>query len=362
MSTGRQNGWQGAEDERWGVFAEEGIRTRWLKPLVRALDEDFEEQSFGYRQLLSIADDYERAVVSELISRSAMGLADNLLEARLAQRAFEELMPPDGLRMPVRETLRQHIRDGAWADMHLAAFVWALESGFDCLAAVAMGVLRVPKPLSRAQLSQFNDLPNLTPSTHDLVRAWRDWSKLLSFHEAAPPAGWREWLNSMRNLHAHRAHQSRVLIQRTIEPGDPQVLFVSKTPDADMMAAARFNQHLRRRPRLADMEDYVLSPTVDDLWIDEPAQVTLAGVFDAANEFVEDAAHFLLAWWRYAEKWSSTSFPPPRQAWKPTQALGRSFGGAAPSGRRFQAARGEAHPNLNRRLAVAHKLRVRATA
>lgn len=148
MSSSTQNGWQGAEDERWEVFAEENIRTRHLKPLVRALDQDFEESSFGYRQLLTIPDDYERAVVSELISRSAMGLADNLLEARLAERAFDALIPADGLRMPTMETVREHIRNGAWADMHLAAFVRALESAFDCLAAVVMGVLRVPQNVS----------------------------------------------------------------------------------------------------------------------------------------------------------------------------------------------------------------------
>jgi hypothetical protein len=28
----------------------------------------------------------------------------------------------------------------------------------------------------------------------------------------------------------------------------------------------------------------------------------VGGVFDAANEFIEEAAHFLLAWWRYANK------------------------------------------------------------
>lgn len=269
-------------------------------------------------------------------------------------------MPPDGLRMPTEETAREHIRDGAWADIHLAAFVRALESSFDCLAAVAIGVLRIPMPIALAQLSQFKNLANLKPRTSEMARSWGHWGTLVNFHEAAPPNGWREWLNGMRNLYVHRAHQSRMLLQRTITPSEPRVLFVSETPEADMKRSARFDQHLRRRPRLADMEDYVLAPTVSDLWIDEPATVTLAGAFDAANEFVEDAAQFLLRWWEYAEKWGSTAFPPPRRAWKPAQALGPSFGGAAPSGTPFQAARSEGHPNLARRLQVAQELRKRA--
>jgi hypothetical protein len=153
--------WGGSEEERWAVFQEEGIRTSHLRPLVEQLDQDFEVASSGYAQFQTIADPYERAVVSELIGRSAMGLADNLLEARLAQHALAEMVPAEGLAMPTRKTARQHIRDGAWTDMHLAAFVRALESAFDCLAAVAMGVLRIPTPLAKAQLSQFRNLANL---------------------------------------------------------------------------------------------------------------------------------------------------------------------------------------------------------
>jgi hypothetical protein len=259
--------------------------------------------------------------------------------------------------MPTRKTARQHIRDGAWTDLHLAAFVRALESAFDCLAAVAMGVLRIPAPPSKAQLSQFRNLANLWPATPQLRRGWADWGRVLAHHETTPPNGWREWLTGMRNLHIHRAHQSRVLFQRRIAPCEKQQLVLSKTPEEDVMRAARFDHHLRRRPHLADMEDYVLTGKVNELWVQEPAAVTVGGVFDAGDLFIEDAAQFLLRWWRYAEKWSSTSFPPPRKAWRPQTTLGPSFGGAAPTGMPFELATGQAHPHLQRRLAVAQRLR-----
>jgi hypothetical protein len=105
------------------------------------------------------------------------------------------------------------------------------------------------------------------------------------------------------------------------------------------------------------MEDFVMAPTASDLWLDETAQTTLGGVFDAANEFIEEAAHFLVVWWRYAEKWSSSSFPPPVKAWRPASALGETFGGAAPASDKFQSDQGAGYPTLGERLAVAEELR-----
>jgi len=159
---------------------------------------------------------------------------------------------------------------GAWLDIHIATCVGTLESDFDCLAAVAIGILRIPVPIKSAQFSQFNNLPNLIPPSSEALRAWQDWETLLAHHLTTPPHGWREWLNGMRNLHLHRARQSRVMLQHTRQAGVPALLFKSRDPERDAATAARFLLHGRRRPRLADMEDWVLSPTVSDLWLNEP--------------------------------------------------------------------------------------------
>ncbi len=105
------------------------------------------------------------------------------------------------------------------------------------------------------------------------------------------------------------------------------------------------------------MEDFVLAPDPADLWLSEPAQVTVAGMFDAANEFIEDAAHFLLAWWRYADKWRPCFPPPAGGCWEPERALGPSFDGVAPRSEPFRAATGLGYPTLTRRLALAESLR-----
>lgn len=108
---------------------------------------------------------------------------------------------------------------------------------------------------------------------------------------------------------------------------------------------------------LADMEDFVLTPDPSTLWLGESITVTLAGVFDAANEFCEEASQFLLAWWRAAEQ-SPVSFPVPGgNAWAPAQKLRDSFAGVAPPSVPFRPATGTGYPSLARRLAVAQSLR-----
>jgi hypothetical protein len=190
-------------------------------------------------------------------------MADNLLEARIAQHELAALIGPAGLPMPTRATLRQHLRNGALIDMHLTTCVTALESSCDCLAALAIGVLRIPLPLKTAQFSQFNNLPNLVPLTPDLVRAWDDWQKLLDHHSTTPPAGWREWVTGMRNLHVHRARQGRVMLERRRKPGPP-ILVPERSAQEALQSVTRFDLHLRRRPHLADMEDLVLAPGLSD--------------------------------------------------------------------------------------------------
>lgn len=105
------------------------------------------------------------------------------------------------------------------------------------------------------------------------------------------------------------------------------------------------------------MEDFVLAPNPEDLWLAEPAEVTVAGVFDAANEFIEEAAHFLLAWWRYANKWRRCFPPPAGRSWEPEQKLGPTFAGVAPRTAPFRPSTGTGYPTLARRLGLAQSLR-----
>lgn len=350
---------RGAEEDRWTVFAEEAIRCRELRPLVETLDDDFDEVSGGYAQFAAIIDPYRRAVCSDLVGRSAQGVADNLLEARLSQHALEQLIGTDGRRMPTRETGRQHIRESAWIDLHLGAVVSALQAAFDCLAATAVGVLRLPVSLKRTQITQVIDLaqPQFKATTPELTRAWGDWTALVAHHKASPPSGWWQWLADMRHQRVHRARQNRVLVQRMRDQGEPQVVIFTEDPEALTVETARFDVHLRCRPQLADMEDFVLAPDPSALWLGEPISVTLAGVFDAANEFCEEASQFLLARWLDADK-SRQCFPPPGgEAWAPEQTIGDSFAGVAPPAVPFRPATGRGYPSLARRLAVAQSLR-----
>jgi hypothetical protein len=109
-------------------------------------------------------------------------------------------------------------------------------------------------------------------------------------------------------------------------------------------------------PNLPDMLDFISSPSTTDLWIDEPATTTLAGMFIAVNELVEEAAQLLASWWRYARKWPDV-FPPPAAKWALQSPPRPSFGGIAPRATPFPIGKSHVGPLQHERLALAEKLR-----
>lgn len=198
-----------AEGDRWSVLLEEGVRVVRLRHLVERLDADFDVDAGGHRQLRAINDPFELAVVSDLVARSAGGVAENLLEARVAQRDAEALMPAGGSKLTRRSSGREHVLRNARLDMAIGTLTACLSSAFDCIAACAIVVMRIAKPIKRAQLSQFADV-NITPPTSLGIERLADWRTLLDFHRHGPPTGWFDWLSGMRNLRVHRARQNRM--------------------------------------------------------------------------------------------------------------------------------------------------------
>ena len=82
------------------------------------------------------------------------------MEARLHQHQFEQLVPNDGIRFPAQTEQRATILDAReWTWRSAAAR--ALGSTLDCLAAVAIGVLRMPFSIQRAA---FADLTKTIPA------------------------------------------------------------------------------------------------------------------------------------------------------------------------------------------------------
>jgi hypothetical protein len=196
----------------------------------------------------------------------------------------------------------------------------------------------------------------LAKGTAEQQKAWGAITKLCELHRQKPPDGWLDWLNGMRNLNVHRARQVHILLQCLRDSGQPQMIVFAADPVDVAKRSARFDLHLRCRPQLPDMQDFIASPATGDLWINERATTTLPGIVIMVDELIEEAAHLLLAWWEYASKWSAT-FPPPPMAWLLDQPPWPSFDGVSPSATPFPVDVGLVGPHMEKRLRLAERLR-----
>jgi hypothetical protein len=131
----------------------------------------------------------------------------------------------------------------------------------------------------------------------------------------------------MRNLNVQRARQTHIQLQRIRDKHQPQAVVVTSELEEMLKSMARFDLHLRRRPSRPDMQDFITSPATTDLWINEQATTTLAGIFIGVNALIEEAAQLLASWWRYADKWSAV-FPPPVAKWIRSLRLGLALTGS----------------------------------
>ena len=348
-----------AEEARWDVLEDCGIETARLRPLVEQLDCNFFADDGGYRQLHAISDEEQRAVVSDQISQSIFAVSENLLEARLHQRQLEEIVGPEGVKFPDQAAAKDTVYRGAEMDMAITGCVRAMGSTLDCLAATAIGVMRIPSSITTAsfgRLATFTESKKAQGGTELQRRAWQDWTRLVAIHEALPPTGWFDWLLGMRNLNIHRGRQVHILLQRLKESDTPQMIVFDSDPVGLERQAARFDLYLRNRPDLPDMQDLISVSHDSDLWVYEAATITLPGIFKLVNNLVEEAAHFLLSWWNYAGR-KSAQFPPPAKEWNLGAATAAGFDGILGNQQRYPVAYGIASPRLAERLKLAQNLR-----
>jgi hypothetical protein len=351
----------GSDLVRRGLLDSLSIKSDHLLALANRLDADFTVADGGFAQFSTIGDEYDRAVISDQVATSAASVVTNLLEGRLHQQHIVDRIGSDGIRFPTSETAHQRLIDGVETEMDITGWGRALCSALDCLAGCAIGVLRIPSSLLKAQFSHLGNLSNqMGKATTAQQRAWQDLLDLVDSHRANFPTGWFEWVNGMRVLNVHRPRQVNVLLQRTIEPGEPQLAFVADDPAAAsevIKATARFDLHLRQRPQLSDMQDLIEAPRAHDIWIAEPAQTTMPGVFLAVNDLIEDTTKYLLDQWIAIEARLS-DFPPPISSWKPNRTIPAGFAGVTGITSGFTPAGGQmhTHPTLAKRLALAEQL------
>ena len=266
-----------------------------LEALTERLEANLSVNWWGYEQLGDISDEQQRAIVSDQILVTARAVAVNLREAADHQANVVALVGPNGRAMPdpARPEEYQQLYD---LDRELVGFLRAAGSLLDCLAAVAIGVLRLPFSIQRADAGDLARIAAQAQHADEpFVSVWARASDAVEKVRTGSPDGWFEWTIEMRNAVIHRARQLQIWLPRaTRHPGQSQFIVRTNQP---VRRLVRYSPHLRRRPWLPDLLALASARGAEDNWLAEPATVTLADTLSRLRDLAEGLAAVLLEVW-----------------------------------------------------------------
>jgi hypothetical protein len=263
-----------------------------LEALTGRLEASLSVEWWGYEQLADISDEQQRAIVSDQILVTARAVAVNLREAADHQANVVSLVGPNGRAMldPAQPEEYQQLYD---LDRELVGFFRAAGSLLDCLAALAIGALRLPFSIQRADAGDLGRIAAQAQRADEpLASVWTRASEAVERVRTGSPDGWLEWTIEMRNAVIHRARQLQTWLPRASrQAGQPQFIVRSNQP---VWRLVRYEPHPRRRPWLPDLLALASAQGAEDNWLAEPATVTLAGTLSRLLALVEGLAAVLL--------------------------------------------------------------------
>lgn len=303
-----------------------GVKLDASQALTTQLNADISADAWGYPQFDDIEDEQQRATVSDQIRSAGHGVAENLIEARLHEVEVRRIVGPNGVPMASNSaSLNDHLRNDH-LELHVVGFFRAFGSTLDCLAAVLIGALRVPQSLrlaDMARLSRFEstsagrDVPDDMPS--EQREAWEQLVQTLAAEREQASGGWYVWGLEMRNALLHRGRGVKGFMPR---PMSGRLAVVSSQNPASLR---RYDYYLRKRPWLPDIVQMARAQSPSEVWLHEPVQETLAGLFEHLNLMVERLAAWVHRRWR--EQREQRTLVSPVRAWRLTPRPDTSFAG-----------------------------------
>lgn len=231
----------------------------------------------------------------------------------------------------------------------------------DCIAGLCVLIIGIPLSVQRAEGSWLLRRPDGPAAPDSQEQAWAVVVETVSQDANAPQAGWLAWALENRNAVIHRGQLLRIWLNRLSprRPGDEQLLVTSSMPARYLM---RMEQHLRRRPWLPDMHALTSGGDIHDLWLAEPAQLTLVHLRRLVTALASRVGASLCDIWDLAMEnfeWPSTAWQLERRdaGWRIDSA--DQFGGFEPDYPVPPPSEIRMHADSAKRPALAEKLRAR---
>lgn len=265
-----------------------------LEALALRLGDDYQVVDCGFAQFADLADERQRAVVSDQLLSTTDAIAANGRDARGHARRVVELHGPNGRAMPDPEVPAE-LEQMHELDRETAGVFRAVGSELDCLAGAAIAVLRVPESIQRADAGALWRLEKLA-AQDGAPAAWQATAQTFCGHRG--DSGWLEWTIETRNAVVHRARQLHTWLPRGgREPGQQPILVRTDLP---VHRLVRFNLHLRRFPWLPDMRALSANRPATEQWVVEPASDTVTAIASRVDDLVEAVCAELLKVWAAA--------------------------------------------------------------
>jgi hypothetical protein len=293
------------------VASHYGLDLAALNGLERRIVDDYDPARWGIGRYASIDDVVDRAVASDLLISLCEGAKSALLHLVLASNRYDELLGPNGRTMPGPQTTLRDRIETAQMEAACTECFRALGSALDCLAGLSVLIAGIPLRVQRAEGSWLLRRPVGPPAPDSQETAWRSIATATAEEADIPEPGWLAWALETRNAVVHRGHLLRTWLTRPSEhrPGGPSFVVRTATPRQYLI---RMEEHLRRRPWLPDMHALIRGGDIHDLWIAEPAQLTLRHLQRRVTELMSRVSACLLEIWES----SMSGFEWPSAAWQ----------------------------------------------
>lgn len=265
------------------------------------------------------------ATVPGLLARARVHLLEVAHAAELLNAAPHCVVVQEGgtgepRQVPLRyESAAEHL-PSELEQLHIGGVVHALFSALDVVGAVIIGVAGLPRSILKADfgvaMSALENPKNALPGQRE---TWLQLHQEISA-ALATPADWHLWLGDLRNMVAHRA---KIPTLHLVLPNGRAAL-----SGGDIVRFVNIETRLPRQPARAFLQSLTANP--HEVYLDEPAVVTLTGVVDSTVRLVELVSDALAKLWERRRARDLQFDQPPEQWPKPEPAPARSFPGFAP--------------------------------
>jgi hypothetical protein len=181
-------------------------------------------------------------------------------------------------------------------ELHLCGFFRAIGSTLDCVGALIIGVLALPKyknkTLRNASIKSAQECLNAIvddgTSSSQIQIKFKDFFE--NVKKVSGPTHWLDWADQYRNMYVHRGR--RLVLSELV----PKEHLFFEPNNRFLIPRHKRITHLAKFPDRSDIEAFIKS---NEITLSEDAEITISGLFKSCRSFCEEISAELLSIWHF---------------------------------------------------------------